>query len=241
MEHYLADEPVEACPPSARYRLRKAARKYRTPLRVAGAFLILLVAGVIASTLQAIRATLAERTAESSKREADQARKQAEKGRDELASLNQDLRRTNYVAQMGLAQQAWREAQIDQVREHLQATEPRRPGDADLRGFEWYYLLRLCDASTRTLRGHSGMVTCVAYSPDGRRLVSAGYDDATFRVWDVGSGQLIRSGGRSNRVICVAYSPDGRRIASGGGSDNTAQLWDAASGRSSGPSAGTPR
>ena len=48
--------------------------------RVAGAFLLLLVAGVIASTWQAIRATLAERTAESRKREADDARKQAEKG-----------------------------------------------------------------------------------------------------------------------------------------------------------------
>ena len=149
---------------------------------------------MIASTLQAIRATLAERTAESRKREADDARRQAEKGRDELASLNEDLRRTNYVAQMGLAQQAWREAQMDQVREHLQVAEPRRPGDPDLRGFEWYYLRRLCDASTRTLRGHTGMVTCVAYSPDGRRVVSAGIADATFKIWDVGSGQLIRSG-----------------------------------------------
>ncbi len=96
---------------------------------------------------------------------------------------------------MGLAQQAWREAQMDQVREHLQVAEPRRPDDPDLRGFEWYYLRRLCDASTRTLRGHTGMVTGVAFSPDGRRVVSAGMVDATFKVWDVGSGQLIRSTG----------------------------------------------
>ncbi len=231
VEHYLADEPVEACPPSASYRLRKAARKYRTPLQVVSVFLLLLVAGAIASTWQAIRATLAERKAETRKREADDAREQAEKGRDELASLNQDLRRTNYVAQMGLAQQAWREAQMDQVREHLKAAEPQRPGDPDLSGFEWYYLRRLCDASTRTLRGHSGMVTCVAYSPDGRRVVSAGMVDATFKVWDVGSSQLIRSqSGESDSVICAAYSPDGRRIATGGGSDNCVRVWDAASG-----------
>ena len=37
VEHYLADEPVEAGPPGAGYRLRKLASKYRTPLRVAGA------------------------------------------------------------------------------------------------------------------------------------------------------------------------------------------------------------
>jgi serine/threonine protein kinase/WD40 repeat protein/Flp pilus assembly protein TadD len=60
LERYLADEPVEACPPSAGYRLRKFARKYRTPLWVAGAFLVLLVVGAIFSTWQAILATLAE-------------------------------------------------------------------------------------------------------------------------------------------------------------------------------------
>ena len=41
LEHYLADEPVEACPPTAGYRLRKFARKYRTPMLVAGAFVLL--------------------------------------------------------------------------------------------------------------------------------------------------------------------------------------------------------
>ena len=47
IERYLADEPVDARPPTASYRLRKAARKYRMALRVAGAFLLLLVAGVL--------------------------------------------------------------------------------------------------------------------------------------------------------------------------------------------------
>ena len=45
IQRYLADEPVEACPPGAGYRLRKLARKYRTPLRVAGLFLVLLDPG----------------------------------------------------------------------------------------------------------------------------------------------------------------------------------------------------
>ena len=63
LEHYLADEPVEACPPTAGYRLRKFARKHRTALVTAAAFAILLVAGVVVSTWQAVRATSAGREA----------------------------------------------------------------------------------------------------------------------------------------------------------------------------------
>ena len=45
IERYLKDETVEACPPSAGYRLRKFARKYRAPLAVASGFALLLIAG----------------------------------------------------------------------------------------------------------------------------------------------------------------------------------------------------
>ena len=104
LEHYLADEPVEACPPTAGYRLRKFARKYRTPMLVAGAFVLLLTLGAIVATWQAVRATAAERSASASadvarsrEREAELARGQAEQRRDELARLNEDLRRNHYI------------------------------------------------------------------------------------------------------------------------------------------------
>src|SRR5205807_5830690 len=60
VERYLADEPVEAHPPSARYRLRKAARKYRKALALAGLAAALLVVCTAVSTWLAIRATQAE-------------------------------------------------------------------------------------------------------------------------------------------------------------------------------------
>src|SRR6516165_4444739 len=66
VEHYLADEPVEACPPTASYRLRKFVRKYRTPMLVAGSFVLLLALGAIVAAWQAVRATAAERSASSS-------------------------------------------------------------------------------------------------------------------------------------------------------------------------------
>ena len=112
VEHYLADEPVEAGPPGAGYRLRKAMRKYRTPLRVAGAFLLLLVAGVVASTWQAIRATGREgrpRAGPTTRGRSGRRQAQAEQRRDELAAVNEDMRRNHYVADMNLARLAWDE------------------------------------------------------------------------------------------------------------------------------------
>jgi serine/threonine protein kinase/tetratricopeptide (TPR) repeat protein len=87
IQHYLADEPVEACPPSAGYRLRKLARKYKKPLAAAAAFAVLLLAGVVVSTWQAVRATRAETAARAAEEEAtkDRDRADAEKKNTQAA------------------------------------------------------------------------------------------------------------------------------------------------------------
>jgi hypothetical protein len=66
LQRYLHDEPVLACPPSAAYRLRKFARKYRMALRIAGGFVLLLVLAAAVSTWQAVRATRERDRAEAS-------------------------------------------------------------------------------------------------------------------------------------------------------------------------------
>jgi WD40 repeat protein len=74
----------------------------------------------------------------------------------------------------------------------------------------------------------SGWVSSVAFSPDGKRIVSgAGYPDDTVRVWDAGTGQQIGAPltGHTSHVNSVAFSPDGHRIVSGC-SDKTVRLWD---------------
>src|SRR5262249_58407354 len=87
IQHYLADELVEACPPSAGYRLRKLARKYKKPLTAAAAFAVLLLAGVVVSTWQALRATRAETAARAAEVEAtkDRDRADAEKKNTQAA------------------------------------------------------------------------------------------------------------------------------------------------------------
>jgi WD40 repeat protein len=86
------------------------------------------------------------------------------------------------------------------------------------------------------LHGHTDYVSSVAFSPDGRTLVSAS-GDGTFRLWDVHShrqlGQPLR--GHTDYVTGVAFSPDGRTLASASAASadrpGTVRLWDARSHR----------
>ena len=77
IQRYIDGDAVEACPPSAVYRLRKFGRKYRGPVAVAAAFAGLVLAAAGISIALAVRATIAETKAKAegvkSKRSAEQA------------------------------------------------------------------------------------------------------------------------------------------------------------------------
>src|SRR5262245_8736719 len=68
-------------------------------------------------------------------------------------------------------------------------------------------------------------VWSAAWSPDGKRFASGGYD-GLVRLWglDGRAGPVLS--GHHRAVTCVAWSPDGKRLASAG-QDGTVRLWDA--------------
>jgi hypothetical protein len=81
-----------------------------------------------------------------------------------------------------------------------------------------------------TLKGHTGEVRSVTYSPDGKRIVS-GSADKMLKVWDAQKGQeLLCLKGHTAQVSSVAWSPDGKRIVSGS-SDCTLKVWVADTGK----------
>ncbi|KAF9061080.1 WD40-repeat-containing domain protein [Rhodocollybia butyracea] len=82
-----------------------------------------------------------------------------------------------------------------------------------------------------TIKGHSGRVRSVAFSPDGVHIAS-GSADRTLRVWDARTGDLIVGpfNGHEDEVKCVAFSCDGQKIVSGS-YDETLHVWDALTGK----------
>ncbi len=80
------------------------------------------------------------------------------------------------------------------------------------------------------LSGHRGPVRSVAFSPDGRFILTAS-DDRTARVWDVKTGREVSVlRGHRRGVLSAAFSPDGKRVITSG-DDATARVWDAGMGQ----------
>lgn len=100
-------------------------------------------------------------------------------------------------------------------------------------------VVQLWDAQTgahiKALTGHTQRVNAIAYSPDGKTIVSGGAD-GTVRLWDVATGKQKANLPHESwinflfpwlnpSVNSVAYSPDGKTVAAIG-MDGKLRLWD---------------
>jgi WD40 repeat protein len=85
-----------------------------------------------------------------------------------------------------------------------------------------------------SLKGHTAYVSCVAFSPDGKRIASGAGNDprepGEVKVWDAQTGKEILNLKDALAVSSVAFSPDGTRLASGS-DGGTAKVWDVQTGQ----------
>jgi WD40 repeat protein len=98
--------------------------------------------------------------------------------------------------------------------------------------------LKIWDAETRklvaNLKGHTNIVLCLAWTADGKTLIS-GSSDRSIRTWNTTTWQQISVlTGHTNFIWGISISPNGRILASAS-QDKTARLWNLENGQLIGP------
>jgi eukaryotic-like serine/threonine-protein kinase len=200
VQRYLADEQVQACPPSSWYRFRKFARRNRRALVPVSA---LVLAAFVGTGALAVSTVLVWK---------------ANKG------LKESVERERFEAYCQRITVAHRELSTDNPAAALRAL---LECPESLRGWEWHYLMRLCKVDAVIIRVGTEVLG-VAFSPDGELLASAG-GDGTIKVWNSRTGELVRDlpAAHSDSVASVTFDPDGLYLASVG-ADKWVKVWDLA-------------
>lgn len=138
-----------------------------------------------------------------------------------------------YVANLNLMQAAWERGDARRVGALLKET-----GQSPYRGWEWRFWQRMrhLELTSLPLPGSAAPVRGMAFSPDGKRLFTAG-DDGRVRLWPVSEGTAtafqapLPLQGHAGTVSALALSADGRTLVTGG-ADHTVRLWDGVTGKS---------
>ncbi|HKB04976.1 MAG TPA: protein kinase [Gemmataceae bacterium] len=251
LERYLSDEPVQAFPPSVAYRARKFVQRNKGSVIAAALVLLALTAGVGGTVWEAL-AAIRERDDKfhALKRERQfayfrqvaLAHRELEANRvgraDQLLDeCPEDLRgwEWHYLKRLragGLAPLGVGGGPVGDVALNDDGSLVAAGGGDRI--------VKLWDTSTGrrvySLEGHTDIVACVAFSPDGRYLASGSSVQLPLlprlgevKVWDVRSGENVRTiRGHGGPVYKLAFSHNGRLASAS--SDGTVKIWDAHTG-----------
>jgi WD40 repeat protein/serine/threonine protein kinase len=221
IQNYLNGNPLLAGPETAIYRVKKFVRRHAGSVATVVLVAAAIILGLVISTAMYFRSERALQREAIARKQAEQAENVAQEQRNLAETKAEDLRRSNYVNNIQLADAKYKEGNIGRVRELLAACPN------DLRGWEWNRLNHIQDESLLTLRvGSRGVVV----SRDGKRIITYGYEDKTIKIWDLATGKELKVlRGHEDIVEAVDVSPDGKQIVSCS-EDGIIKLWDAQTG-----------
>ena len=226
IQRHLNHETVLARPPSGAYQLQKLVRRHQIAFGVgAGMAVVLLFASVISSWM-----FLSEKEARQVAQEAVEVqmelRKEAERERSRAKEQELLTRQHLYATDMALVQMALEAGDWQRATYLLDRNRPK-PGEKDLRHWEWRYLRQLCQSDEEfTLGSHTERVKCVAVSPNNRTVIT-GSNEHLMRVWDMAERREIATIPQPGRIYAVDFSRDGTFIASG--HEKGFDIWEARS------------
>jgi WD40 repeat protein/tetratricopeptide (TPR) repeat protein len=218
LRRFQAGEPILARPVGSAERAWRWCRRNPVVAGLLTAVAAALLLGVGVASYFAVRAR-----AEAGRARVNEQRAvtEAQKARESEQQAQRQLARAEglvYAGQIDRAQQYWREGHAAAAQDLLERCR------WDYRGWEHRYLYTLFDASHLTLKSNSGCES-VCFSPDGRRLASAGRGGV--KVWDAQTGQELLTLNTASGRVC--FSPDGRHLASAG--ESGVKVWDARTGQ----------
>ena len=217
----MDDEAVEACPPSARYRFRKFARRNKAAF-LTGAVLGVAMLVAVGSLISGV-VVLATSNA-NVRHEQQQTQQALEREKDSLEREKD----SSYTQRIALAERELAAGNVGRAEELLDECP------LDRRGWEWHFLKRQRYGNPPPMQ-HSTTVVGAAFSPDGRQLATATMDGAVT-IRDSRTGQIVHElehqtvflGGALLRGM--VYSPDGRYLAAAR-HDGKIRVWDPSSGQ----------
>ncbi|MEM7392658.1 MAG: WD40 repeat domain-containing serine/threonine protein kinase, partial [Verrucomicrobiota bacterium] len=223
IERFLDHRPLEASPPSPLYRTRKFIQRHRVGVAFTSCFILvavgILVAAIWAATFFKEQETRQRELAEEKSRLALNnrlARQEAEEERDRVYA-------ENYLSDMRVAQQDWNNSHVPRMYGLLARYLPGE-GHADLRRWEWYYLVSLLRQDIKTLHEDYQSAYRVRWHPSGTWFgASSRNEHVTIRnSEDYALHKTIHSAGR----WAFDWSHDGRRLATISRNRRIIRIWD---------------